>query len=89
MPAPKPSAVTPQRRAIWVMIGLATAVHALRDRRLQETVLAGIIGLAAIAALARSNQDRAFARLAAWDRRLSGRYQREAQRLTHSAPPGP
>ncbi|HEY3953266.1 MAG TPA: hypothetical protein VGM53_07815 [Streptosporangiaceae bacterium] len=71
-----PPARRRQQRAIWAGVELATAVHALRDRRLQVTVITWAVGLAALAGLARENRNRTFARLAAWDRRLSERYSR-------------
>lgn len=72
----KPPARRRQRRAIWAGVELATAIHAFRDRRLQVMVVTWAVGLAALAGLARDNQNRAFARLAAWDRRLRERYSR-------------
>jgi hypothetical protein len=44
-------------------------VRLARDRRTYEHVIVVAIGLAAAASLARDNQSRSLARLAAWDKR--------------------
>lgn len=74
--ARRPAAAPRHGRAIWVGVELATAARALRDPRLQARLVTWAIGLAALARLARDNQNRNFARLAAWDRRLSDRSRR-------------
>ena len=53
--------------------GLATLARLRRSRHVHEQVIIGVIGLNALAGLARGNQARARARVAAWDkaRRLS------------------
>jgi hypothetical protein len=48
----------------------------LLSRPFHKQVIAGVIGLAALAGLARENQARTRARLAAWDKRQNLRYRR-------------
>jgi type II secretory pathway pseudopilin PulG len=50
----------------------------LRSRQFRELVIIGVIGAAALAGLARENQARARARVAAWDQRQHLRHQRTA-----------
>ena len=59
-----------EHRVIMFGIELDAVAHLLRDRRLQERVITGVIGLVALAGLARETQERSLARLATW----SGRY---------------
>jgi hypothetical protein len=79
MPAGNPPASSRQHRAIWAGAAVATVLHVLRDRRTQARLVAWGIALAALAGLGRDNQQRTLARLAAWDRRVTGRLQRETQ----------
>jgi hypothetical protein len=51
----------------------------LLSRPFHVQVIAGVIGLAALAGLVRENQARTRARLAAWDNRQNLRYQRTAK----------
>ena len=71
-PARKPRAASPQHGAVRLGIGLATPVPPLQSRRLHKKVIIGVIGLGALAGLARETRP-APSRLAAWDkvRRLS------------------
>jgi hypothetical protein len=48
--------------------GLATLARLWRSRHVHEQVIIGVIGLSALAGLARENQARARARVAAWDK---------------------
>jgi hypothetical protein len=48
--------------------GQATSARLLRSHLFHGQVIIGVIGLSALAGLARENQARARARLAAWDR---------------------
>jgi hypothetical protein len=48
----------------------------LLSRPFHELVITGVIGLVALAGLARENQALVLARLAAWNRRQDLRYQR-------------
>jgi hypothetical protein len=79
MPAGNPPASSGQHRGIWAGAALATVVHVLRDRRTQARLISWGIALAALGRLGRDNQQRTLARLAAWDRRVTGRLQRETQ----------
>jgi|SRR6516165_8896061 hypothetical protein len=63
------------RRAAWLRIGLGI----LRSRPFHEQVILVVIAVAALARIARENQDRTFARLAAWDRRQHVRDQRKTR----------
>ena len=63
-----------RQRAVWLRIGLGI----LRSRPFHERVVLVIIGVAAIARIARDSQAGALARLAAWDRRQRQRLQRKA-----------
>jgi hypothetical protein len=58
-----------------LMIGLGF----LRSRFIVELAIAGAVGLAALAGLARENQARTRARLAAWDKRQGLRYPRPSK----------
>ena len=77
----QPPARSRSHRAAWVTVGLVTVVHLARDRRVQAVAVAWAIGLAALGRLGRDNQRRTLARLAAWDRRITQRVQRDAQRV--------
>ena len=59
-------------RSVMLLIGLGF----LRSRLVVELAIAGAVGLAALAGLARENQARTRARLAAWDKRQNLRHQR-------------
>jgi hypothetical protein len=48
----------------WIV--LATVRHILQDRRFQETVIVGAIGMVALAQVGRDNQARPVRRAAAW-----------------------
>jgi hypothetical protein len=48
--------------------GQATLARLLPSRHVHGQVIIGVIRLSALAGLARENQDRAGARLAAWDK---------------------
>ena len=62
-------------RGVLLRIGLGL----LLSRPFHELVIAGVIGLAALAGLAGESQARSRARLAAWDKRQNLRYQRTAK----------
>lgn len=70
------SRVVRQRPA---MVVLLTGLGLLRSRRFPGQVIIGVIGLAALARIARENQVRAWARLVAWDKRQNLRDQRSAK----------
>jgi len=57
----------------WVE--LVALAHLLRDRRFQQTVITGMIGLAALVRMAREVRTRSLARLIAWDKRQDRRLQ--------------
>jgi hypothetical protein len=61
------------------IIELDAVAHLLRDRRFQERVITGVIGLVALAGLARENRERSLARLATWSRKYSSRDRRQAR----------
>jgi len=61
------------------MVVLLIGLGLLRSRRFPGRVIIGVIGLVALARLARENQVRAWARLVAWDKRQNLRYQRSAK----------
>jgi hypothetical protein len=63
-----PTASRQQKVAVAV-IGLAMAARIARDRRTYERVIIFALVLAAAVSLARDNQARSLARLAAWDKR--------------------
>jgi hypothetical protein len=65
-------AASRSRRRVMLRIGFGL----LLSRQFHELVIAGVIGLAALAGLARENQARARTRLAAWDKRQNLRYER-------------
>jgi hypothetical protein len=48
---------------------LATVRHILQDRRFQETVIVGAIGVVALAQVGRDNQARPVRRAASWYKR--------------------
>jgi len=73
--APRSRVASRNYRRVMFRIGLGL----LLSRPFHELVIAGVIGLAALAGLARENQARTRARLAAWDKRQDLRYQRTAQ----------
>jgi hypothetical protein len=81
MPARKPPASSRSHRAAWTAVGLGMAIHLARDRRVQATVVAWGIGLAVLRRLGMENQQRTLARLAAWDKRVTQRVQRDAQHV--------
>jgi hypothetical protein len=51
----------------WIV--LATVRHILQDRRFQETVIVGAIGVVALAQVGRDNQARPVRRAASWYKR--------------------
>jgi hypothetical protein len=67
-PASQFGAVSHQRDVVWLGIGLAALTRLLRDPRFHGRVIVSVVGLAALASLARENQARVKARLVAWDR---------------------
>ncbi len=69
-PASQSRAVSRQRSVVWLGVGLATLAHILRSRRFHVQVIIGVIGLGALASIARENQAAALARLAAWDKAM-------------------
>jgi hypothetical protein len=73
-----------QRQMVVRGIELVAVARFLGSRRFLERVVVGAIGLAALASLARENQARTLARVAAWDRRR-GRYVRPAARTRRAA----
>ena len=73
--APRSRVASRNHRRVMLRIGLGL----LLSRPFHELVIGGVIGLAALAGLARENQARTRARLAAWDKRQDLRYQRTAQ----------
>jgi hypothetical protein len=52
----------------WIM--LATVTRVLRDRRFQDKVITGVIGVVALAQLGRDNQVRPVRRAAGWYSKL-------------------
>ncbi|MGE5291317.1 MAG: hypothetical protein ACM3ML_29770 [Micromonosporaceae bacterium] len=75
----RPRAGSRQRRAVTLGIELDAVAHFLRSRRFREQVIVGGIVLLALRRMARENRARAFARMAAWDKRRNLRYQRTAK----------
>ena len=69
------------------LIVLAALAHLLRSRRFYEGLAFGVIVVAALAGINQENRARAFARLAAWNKRQAQRFEREAElgvkRLAH------
>jgi hypothetical protein len=61
------------------MAMLRIGLGLLRSRQLHEQVIFGIIGLAALAGIARENQARAVTRLAAWNQQQTLRLQRKTK----------
>jgi hypothetical protein len=68
-----------EHRMITFGIELDAVAHLLRDRRFQASVVTGVIGLVALAGLARENREHNRARLAAWYRKNYLRDQRQAR----------
>ena len=68
-------AVRRNRRIAMLRIGLGL----LRSRQLHAQVITGIIGLAALAGIAREDQARAVTRLAAWNQQQTLRLQRKTK----------
>ena len=66
-----------RRRAALLAAGLVALGRLPRDRQFQERVIMLVIGIAAAAAIARENQARSLARLAAWDQRQKLRQLRQ------------
>jgi hypothetical protein len=58
---------------------LSIGLGLVLSRRFGGRVIAGVIGLAALAGLARENQARTRARLGAWDKQQNLRHQRTAK----------
>jgi hypothetical protein len=58
-----------EHRLVWLGIGLAALLHVVRTRRFAVLLITGVVGVAALAVVARENQARNLARVAAWDRR--------------------
>jgi hypothetical protein len=54
---------------------LGALVHLLRDRRFQQNLITGIIGLAALVRIAREGRTRMLTCLMAWDKRQDRRNQ--------------
>ena len=55
-----------RQRMVKYWIVLATVRHVLQDRRFQETVIVGAIGVVALAQVGRDNQARPVRRAASW-----------------------
>ncbi len=70
--AGQPRATARNHRVALLMIGLGY----LRSRPVAEAAVIGAVGVAALAGLARENQARNWARLAAWLARQSLRHER-------------
>jgi hypothetical protein len=71
--ARQPRAASRQRGVLVLGLGAGAVAGYLGSRRFHVQVLVGIIGLAALAGLARESQTRSLARLAAWDKRQHAR----------------
>jgi hypothetical protein len=88
-PARRPQTSGPGYRAALGLIGLAGLVHMLRSRSFNERMIVGVIAVAALARLGQENGASAFARLAAWDKRQVDRFEHKAEqqveRLEHTA----
>jgi len=65
-----------ERRMTMRGVELVALAHLLRDRRFQQSVITGMIGLAALVSMAREVRARGLARLMAWDKRQDRRLQR-------------
>jgi hypothetical protein len=72
-------AASRKRRMIVLGVELDALLCLLRNRRFQQTVITGIIGLAALARLAKESHTHGIARLAAWDKKQDLRRQRNAR----------
>lgn len=68
----------------WIM--LATMTEVLRDRRFQEKVITGVIGVVALAQLGRDNQARPVRRAAGWYSKLG--VSQELARVREALEPG-
>lgn len=79
VPAGRSRAARRRHRVAWYRVGLACAVALLRSRRFHERMIAGVIGVAALAGLARQSQARAVERLAAWDQQRMRQETRKAK----------
>ena len=77
-PARRPGQTRRQPRSVWILIGLAVAGRGLRNRRLYEGVIVGVIVSAAAAQVARENLLPDLIRPFAWYLRLGQSRQRIA-----------
>jgi hypothetical protein len=66
-----------EHRMILRGVELDALVHALRDRRVQQNLITGIIGLAALVGIAREGRTRMLTHVLTWDKR-QGRRDRTA-----------
>ncbi len=81
VPARSVRAADRNRRVALAGVVVVALARLPRDKRFQETVITLVIGLAALAAIARESQARSIARLAAWDER---RHQRDLHTVKQS-----
>jgi hypothetical protein len=63
-----------------VVIGLAVVARILRDPRTHEAAIVAAIAVAAVAGLGKASRAKSFARLAAWDKRLTANELRKLKR---------
>jgi hypothetical protein len=77
--AQQPGAANRQRHMIILGIELDMVARFLGSSRFREFVIVGAIALAALASLARENQERSVASLVAWDQRRAAREVRRAK----------
>ena len=71
-PAPQWPSASRQPKMVMALIGAGAAARIVRDRRTYERLVVIAIVLAAVAGLARENQARSQARMAAWLKRTLG-----------------
>jgi hypothetical protein len=73
--ARQPRQANSGNRVAVMMVGAALAARVARDARTYETALVIALAVAAASGLGKASRTRMFARLAAWDKRLTARVQ--------------
>jgi hypothetical protein len=78
-----------QRRAVWLVVGLAAAAYALRNSRLDRQLIVGAIVLRALAEMGWKDLSGAVVRLIAWQNaRLAAWEKAHPRRMAKARQPG-
>jgi hypothetical protein len=78
--ATQPQGANSGRHMSMVVIGLAVVARIMRDPRTHEAAIVAVIAVAAVAGLGKASRAKSFARLAAWDKRLTANELRKLKR---------